>query len=141
MYVERRVYPLEELLLGWGQARTPAANDLFKISDTEKQLPKHRSDTFHSLTAQLLFLCKRSRPDIQVAIAFLCTRVQEPTEEDWRKLGRVMKYLMKTKDMFLTLEASDLKQFIILLLRRRNYRSLPQWCPSALDGLLNPSAR
>jgi len=40
---------------------TLVANDLCKISDTEKQLPKHRSDTFHSLTAQLLFLCKRSR--------------------------------------------------------------------------------
>ena len=101
----------EELFLGRGQARTPAANDLFKISDTEKQLPKHRSDTFHSLTAQLLFLCKRSRPDLQVAIAFLCTRVQEPTEEDWKKLGRVLKYLMNTKDMFLTMEANDIKQF------------------------------
>jgi len=36
----------EELLRGRGQARTPAANDLFKINDTEEQLPKHRSDTF-----------------------------------------------------------------------------------------------
>ncbi len=67
----------EELLRGQGQACTPASNDLFKISDTEQQLPKHRFDTFHTLTAQLLFLCKRGRPDIQVAVAFLCTRVHE----------------------------------------------------------------
>jgi len=101
----------EELLRGRGQARTPAANGLFKINENEEQLPKHRSDTFHSLTAQLLFLCKRNRPDIQVAVAFLCTRVHEFTEEDWRKLGRVMRYVLNTKDLCLTLEVRDLTQF------------------------------
>jgi len=65
----------EELLRGRGQARTPAANDPFKVNDTEKQLPKDQSDLFHTLTAQLLFLCKRSRPDLQVAVAFLCRPV------------------------------------------------------------------
>ena len=101
----------EELLLGRGQARTPAANDLFKLCDTEKKLPDHQSDMFHSLTAQLLFLCKRSRPDLQVAIAFLCTRVQEPTMQDWKKLGRVLKYLKNTKNMYLTMEANEIRQF------------------------------
>ena len=41
-------------------------------------------------------MAKRSRPDIQTAIAFLCTRVKSPDEHDWKKLGRVMKYLQLT---------------------------------------------
>jgi len=101
----------ENLLRGRGQARTPAANDLFKVNDTEMQLPKDQSDLFHTLTAQLLFLCKRIRPDLQVAVAFLCTRVHKSTEADWRKLNRVLRYVKNTKDLFLTIEAKDLTRF------------------------------
>jgi len=63
----------EELLRGRRQARTPAANDLFRINDNKNELQQHQSDAFYSLTAQLL-LCKRSRPDIQVAVAFVYKR-------------------------------------------------------------------
>ena len=48
--------------------------------------------------AQGLFLTKRGRPDIQTGIAFLCTRVQQPNEEDWEKLMRLMKYMNGTKE-------------------------------------------
>ncbi len=55
--------------------------------------------------AKGLFLCKRSRPDIQTTIAFLCTRVKEPDEDDWKKLIRLLQYLNYSKDLFLTLSA------------------------------------
>ena len=45
------------------------------------------------MTVQLLFAAKRVRPDIQVDVAYLCTRVQEPTIDDYEKLTRVIKYL------------------------------------------------
>ena len=32
-------------------------------------------------------------PDIQVGVALLCTRVKDQTEEDYRKLARVIKYI------------------------------------------------
>ena len=44
----------------------------------------------------LLFLAKRARLDIQLAVAFLCTRVQKPDMNDYKKLGRVIQYLRAT---------------------------------------------
>ena len=54
-------------------------------------------------------LCKRARPDIQTAVAFLTTRVMAPDEDDCKKLARVMRYLQGTKTMPLTLEADNLQ--------------------------------
>ena len=54
----------------------------------------------------LLYLSKKTRPDIQVAVSFLSTRVKLPTCDDWKKLGRCVRYLAATKDLPLTLEAS-----------------------------------
>ena len=40
------------------------------------------------------FLAKRARPDMQLPVLeFLCTRVKEPTANNWKKLEHVMKYL------------------------------------------------
>ena len=58
--------------------------------------------------AQGLFPTKRGRPDIHTGIAFLCTRVQQPNEEDWDKLMRLMKYMNGTKELVLTLSAEQL---------------------------------
>ena len=46
--------------------------------------------------AQLLNLSKRVRPDIQLAVSFLCTRVRGPDIDDYMKLARVMKYIQGT---------------------------------------------
>jgi len=54
--------------------------------------------------AKLLYLSCRTRQDIQTAVAFLCTRVQSPDEDDYKKLTRVMQYLHAHKNLTLTLE-------------------------------------
>jgi hypothetical protein len=56
-----------------GTATSPAAEYLFKIVDGVAALDDTTSEFFHATVAKLLFLCKRGRPDIQTAIAFLCT--------------------------------------------------------------------
>jgi hypothetical protein len=90
-------------------APTPAAEDLFgQKQDNAEKLSKVDAETFHTTTAQGLFLTKRARPDISTAIAYLCTRVREPTVKDWEKLIRMMKYLNGTRDMVLTLSADGL---------------------------------
>ena len=73
----------------------PAAADMFDegegvLIDEEKQ------KVFHRTTAQALFLCKRARPDIQPIVSVLCTRVKKPTDRDFSKLVRMMRYLMST---------------------------------------------
>jgi hypothetical protein len=90
-----------------GKAATPAANHLFEVKQEPELLCESAADMFHHNVAKLLFLCKRARPDIQTAVAFLCTRVKAPDTDDYKKLARVMRYLRGTVDMPLILEADD----------------------------------
>jgi Reverse transcriptase (RNA-dependent DNA polymerase) len=89
-------------------APTPAADDLMSGS-TGAVLDKARAEEFHTMVARGLFLCKRARPDVHPAIAVLCTRVQKPTEGDWQKLIRLLKYCNGTRGDKLTLSADDLR--------------------------------
>ena len=98
---------LEEYQDVEGTAKTPAKKDLFITNENASLLNENDRAYFHTATAKLLYLCKRSRPDIMTAIAWLCTRVQQPTEEDLDKLYRVIKYIRGTKDLFLCIELSD----------------------------------
>ena len=59
--------------------------------------------------AKCLFLSKRARPDIQLTVAVLSTRVKSPTTQDWLRLERLMKYLNGTKQYHLTVAIDDLK--------------------------------
>ncbi len=88
-----------------GSCASPAANHLFSVNDSCNKLDSATAILYHHLTAQLLYLGKRTRPDLLLAIYFLCNRVQEPDEDDWKKLGRCLRFLRETKDDHLTLEA------------------------------------
>jgi hypothetical protein len=92
-----------------GESATPAASHLFDVSEAPVMLSEEKGQLFHHNVAKLLFLCKRARPDIQTAVAFLCTRVKASDEDDYKKLARVMRYLRATVDMPLTLEADNLQ--------------------------------
>jgi hypothetical protein len=88
-----------------GHAATPASNHLFQVNDKAEKLDDEKSEKFHHLTAKLLYLSKRARPDLQTAVAFLCKRVKQPDVDDWKKLGRCLRYLRGSKELYLTLEA------------------------------------
>jgi hypothetical protein len=79
-----------------GTAPTPASDNLFDVDTESPPLNEKESDFFHRTTARLLFAAKRARPDLQVAVAYLCTRVKSPNQSDYRKLTRVIKYLRLT---------------------------------------------
>jgi histone deacetylase 1/2 len=89
-----------------GFAKTPANDQLFKISDNDVLLDKNKKDFFHSLTAKFLYLAKRVRPDILTVVSFLVKRVNNPTEEDMRKLERLVRYVRGTRELGIVLEAS-----------------------------------
>ena len=74
-----------------GTAITLATNNLFQINETSPSLNPDNDEIFHHFITKLLFLCKRDRPDIQTAITYLCTRVQNPNDDVWMKLTRVIK--------------------------------------------------
>ena len=59
--------------------------------------------------SKLLYVSKRARVNIDLTIAFLCTRVSKSTDEDWNKLRRLLKYLNVTIYMPRILVANGLE--------------------------------
>jgi len=104
MYEE---FPYQEEL-GNKKASTPASATLFKVNIDCDKLNKGKAEVFHTWVAKALFLSKRSRLDIILTVAFLCTRVKGSDEDDWKKLIRLILYLRSTKNLYLTLEATNL---------------------------------
>jgi hypothetical protein len=90
-----------------GTSVTPAAANLFTVREDVDKLDDDQAETYHRLTAKLLYLCKRARPDFQTAVSFLTTRVTSPDEDDWKKLTRSIRYLRESKDLYLTLEVDN----------------------------------
>jgi hypothetical protein len=86
-----------------GTAPAPVSDNLFDVDEISPVLNEKESDFFHRTTARLLFAAKRARPDLQVAVAYLCTRVKSPSQSDYRKLTRVIKYLRLTMSIPLVL--------------------------------------
>ena len=78
-----------------GKVATVSNENLFDTSKG-KPLGPAKHEAFHAVVAKALFLTMRSRPDIRLAVAFLCTRVKEPTTYDWFKLHRMMNFLHRT---------------------------------------------
>ena len=78
-----------------------------RIDGEEILLNELQAAELHKVVAQSLFLCKRARPDTQLMVAFMTTRVKKPDTDDWEKLCRLMSYLNATKSLPLILSADD----------------------------------
>ena len=94
-YIDTLIQEIPEDLVH-GPASTPAGQHLFQVNQAGVLLPEGKHETFHHLVAKLLYLSKRTRPDLQTAVAFLTTRVQHADEDDWKKLGHCLRYLRNT---------------------------------------------
>ena len=97
---------MSDLVKEYGESApmsTPADENLFNVRESP-QLSVPDAKRFHSFVAKLLYLSKRTRPDILTLVAFLTTRVQSPTEDDRAKLHRGMGYIIGTIGLSLTLE-------------------------------------
>ena len=91
-----------------GASTTPAAGHLFSTNADAEKLNEDQASEYHHLVAKILYLAKRARPDLLLAVSFLCTRVTAPDIDDWKKLGRCLRYLHETKELTLTLSSTDL---------------------------------
>ena len=88
-----------------GSAATPATSQLFELDPNSPLLPTDQAERFHSRVAKILYLAKRARPDTLTTIAFLTTRVKAPTQQDWDKLERLLKYINGTASFGIVLQA------------------------------------
>jgi hypothetical protein len=103
-YIKSMVFEFPEAV---SQQKCPWNENLFKVDANSPKLKKEQSELFHTFVAKGLFVCKRGRPDIQPAIAFLSTRVKEPNENDWLKLKKMIGFLDYTKEDTLKLDCDD----------------------------------
>ena len=91
-----------------GHATSPAADHLYEINNsTPVLLDEEKAKYFHTTTTKLLLLSNFARPDLHQGVGFLTTRIRAPDKDDWKKLGRVIKYLRLNKHLPLTLRADD----------------------------------
>ena len=76
-----------------GSAATPAGEDLFSVDPDSPPLPEDRRARFHSFVQRSAWVAKRIVPQLGPALSFLMPRVYKATEQDEKKLDRVLKYL------------------------------------------------
>ena len=57
------------------ESATRYAYHLFGIVEDATKLSHANTDLCHNFVAQLVYLSKRERPDIELAVSFLCTGV------------------------------------------------------------------
>ena len=67
-----------------------------------------RQGKFCYTVAQLLFLCKQARPDIEPLVLFLTTRIKELDKDDWGKLKHGFGYLKDTRCLKRHMQANSL---------------------------------
>ena len=90
-----------------GKAATPAGTDLFMVDPASPKLEEQHRERFHSIVAKVLYLAKRVRPDLLTTCTFLAGRVLFATEQDDRKLDRMMKYINSTTELGITFDMSE----------------------------------
>ena len=86
-------------------AKTPASEHLFKMRKDIQVLPEKQVAIFHTFVVKNLFASKCTWPDISVAVAFLCTQVKNPDEDNWKKLIQLIHYLHGMEELPLILHA------------------------------------
>ena len=89
-----------------GSANAPGGPDLFSVDVHSKLLEDTKKEFFHSSVAKLLYLAKRIRPDLLVVVSYLTTKVQCPTQQDFDKLLRCVRYIRSTPTFKLSLSAN-----------------------------------
>ena len=104
-YVKKMVTEFPEEYLQGPTVSTPASENLFKVDKRSPKLDRDSAELFHSTVLKGLFVAKRGRPDVLQPIAFMCTCTREPTQSDWDKLVRVLKFMKQTQEDSLTLSA------------------------------------
>ena len=91
-----------------GKSMVPVAKHLFTTRPDAPKISPQEQEIFHHLTMQLMYLSQCGRPDIRTAVAFLSSRVANPNQDDYMKLGMMIKYLENTLHLTLRLQADEM---------------------------------
>jgi hypothetical protein len=90
-----------------GTSKMPHTSGLYDVDAESPPLDPVRARKFYSIVYKLYYAAIRVETRIQVAIHFLTTRVTKSTEEDWKKLMKVLQFLNGTERSELLLKPDD----------------------------------
>ena len=78
--------------------KSPGPEDLFKVNIESLELDPMKKEEYHKVTAKTLWLSQRSRPDIQLATGYHCTRVKNPNpnKQDYNNITWLQRYIWWT---------------------------------------------
>ena len=62
---------------------SPATNRFSKVRKDSKQLSDNKGQLFHSVVANVLFIMKRSRSDLDMSMGFLTKRISKSDVGNW----------------------------------------------------------
>jgi hypothetical protein len=77
---------------------TPCLENLFKVDSNSIPMEEKEKDKFHSTVAKCLYISQHGRPDINLTVSFLASRVHNPTMQDGEKLKHLLWYLNGSRD-------------------------------------------
>ena len=94
---------IKECILAFGESmgkgsNTPSKHNIFTVGNSEL-LSQDKSENLYHIVAKFLYVYKRTKVDISLAVPYLCTRLSCSTEEDWETLRRSLHYLQSTLDL------------------------------------------
>ena len=104
-YIKEVLETWDKLTSKRGKRQTAAPANLFEVREDCPKLDGKKKEGFHSVVAKMLFASKRARPDTGTSVAYLTTKVREPDQDDWMKLGHLKAYLRETEELPLILGA------------------------------------
>ena len=90
---------------------SPNHPNLMKRKDKSTARPLQSTTRYLSLLMSLMFLAKRTRPEILTPVCILAGRVQNPDEDDMQYLLRIFEYLNGSIDMGITYSPESLELF------------------------------
>ena len=91
---------------------SPCAHNLWGVNNEAELLDYIKSYLFHLLTYKLLYITKRTIPDIEKAVVLFTKRVSHINVDDWKKLRRCISYLNQTVDDVSIIGCFNLKYFL-----------------------------
>ncbi len=94
-----------QLVKGLPKHNTPGTpGHVLQKAEKGQELDLKTQATYRSGTGMLLYLVKYSRPDIANAVRELTKGMQACSEDDFKEMKRVIKYVLDTKDYGLKME-------------------------------------
>jgi hypothetical protein len=91
-----------------GLARTPCDEHIFKPNYNQEDSVAVPVTAYMSKLMKIRYLV-RSRPDIELTCAALCTRSRSPTVGDMKCANKMLKYLRDTKDLGMLIRPTDMQ--------------------------------